>query len=107
MVVGSHHHMSRSNHAEQRTHEQRKYQRNPAMAAQAPHKSGHHNTSTTRCIKQRIERRRTRKRESGATPDEQRDCAPQTNPAVVHGSQRDAHTGRSALVMPFFLQISR
>jgi hypothetical protein len=77
------------------------------MATHAPHKRGQYNTSTARCIKQRIERRRTRKRESGATPDEQRDCAPQTNPAVVHGSQRDAHIGRSASVMPFFLQISR
>jgi hypothetical protein len=77
------------------------------MATHAPHKRGQHNTSTARCIKQRIERRRTWKREPGATPDEQRDCAPQTHPAVVHGSQRDARIVRSALVMPFFLQISR
>ena len=107
MVVGSHHRMSRSNHAEQRAHEQRKHQRNPAMAAQAPHQRGQHHTSAARRIKQRVERRRTRKCESGATPDEQRDCAPQTHPAVVHGSQRDAHIGRFGLVMPFFLQISR
>jgi hypothetical protein len=77
------------------------------MSAQAPHQRRQNNTRTACRIKQRIERRRTWKRESSATPDEQRDCAPQTHPAVVHGSQRDADIGRSALVMPFFLQISR
>jgi hypothetical protein len=77
------------------------------MSTQAPHQRRQNHTRTTRHIKQRIERRRTWKRESGATPDEQRDCAPQTHPAVVHGSQRDARIVRSALVMPFFLQISR